>query len=309
MLASKIILVRPIGFGANPETRGSNAFQAQTASSPAAEAVMDEHKTLEFALREEGIVVDVLLPHRDDLPDAVFPNNWFSTNTRGELDIYPMAVASRQREVRAVFEEELKRLGYQVKKTRDWRNRAGSRALEGTGSLVIDPLGQHVYAARSTRTDELLVREWSEAHTLEPLLFTANDPNDQPIYHTNVIMGVGEKMAIACLECIPDANERTDLRAALCRNGRELIEIDHAQVAQFAGNALFLAGRRGETLFVSRRGWNSLDENQRKRICDRVVAIPVSVDAIESTGGGSVRCMIAENFLPRNRGTQGDING
>ena len=297
MLARHVILIRPLGFDSNPETADSNAFQAEAPSAGLQDKVLVEHRRLEGALTDAGIGVLLFEPHRPDLPDAVFPNNWFSTHPDGTLFVYPMTVASRRRERRPAFDRELQAHGFIVNELREVES-LEDKALEGTGSLVVDPLNDLVYACRSSRTDERLAKQWAAERGRKLLAFDALDAAGQPIYHTNVIMGVGESLAIACLECIPDEGERGDVRHALKMDDRELIEISLEQVNRFAGNVLFLDGAKGETMFISQRGWTSLTDNQRAAISATVQAVPVAVDTIESVGGGSVRCMIAENFLP-----------
>lgn len=297
MLADCVILIRPRGFDSNPETAGSNAFQVQGSPAGLQEKVLVEHRRLEAALVNAGIEVIVLEPHRADLPDAVFPNNWFSTHPDGTVLIYPMEVASRRREIRPDFGEELKARGFSVNNLRSIHT-PRRVALEGTGSLVLDPANDNVFACRSSRTDEGLAKQWAEVCKRELLIFDAADGSGQAIYHTNVIMGVGESLAIACLECISGDPDREKIRRALVKGQRELIDISIEQVRNFAGNVLFLDGRDGETMFISQRGWTSLTDEQRTRISSIVHPVPVAIDTIESAGGGSVRCMIAENFLP-----------
>lgn len=298
MLANRVFLIRPIGFGGNTETASSNAFQAETAQTDISTEVASEHNRLVQALIDAGIKITILDPHRDDLPDAVFPNNWFSTHPDGRLVLYPMEAESRRREVRPEFASELEAGGRTVSRTIDLRQGAAGEALEGTGSLVLDPLYPTVYACRSSRTAGNLVARWCEVMSREAILFEATDPSGKPIYHTNVMLGVGEKLAIASLELVTSKGKRERLHAALTEGGRDLLDISMEQVRNFAGNALFLQGRHGETLFISQRGWMSLAPEQRERIAALVHPVPVAVDTLESVGGGSVRCMIAEDFLP-----------
>lgn len=303
MLANQVLLVSPIGFSSNPETAASNAFQNADQKGDVASAALMEHESLVAALEGHGVNVTLLAPHRDDIPDAVFPNNWFSTDLNGTLILYPMEAVSRRREIRPDFAAELVRSGFSINDTVDMSEAAESGGwLEGTGSLVLDHVNRIAYAAESTRTNPGLVREWCSRFGFSPCIFIAVDPDGKPIYHTNVMMGLGEKAAIVCAEIIPDREQRNRILAQLGKHGRLVIEISWEQLCCFAGNVLFLAGKESEIMMISRRGWNSLDGSQQATISRIVEPVPVAVDTLESMGGGSVRCMIAEIFLPLSTG-------
>lgn len=299
MPASHVLLIEPRGFGVNPETAASNAFQASTGSAGLEDKALVEHRRLVEALQQAGVGTTVLAPHRDDIPDAVFPNNWISTDPVGRIVLYPMESGIRQRELRPRIAEELRKAGFEVRETIDLSSEAAGAALEGTGSMVLDHVNRLAFAAISSRTSPELFRQWCRRFEFEPIDFHAADPDGKALYHTNVMMGLGSKLAVTCLECIPDADEREALRVTLAATGREILQIDWRQVTEFAGNVLFLQGSDGECMFISRRGWSSLAGEQRELVAAHAKPVPVAVDTIESTGGGSVRCMLAEIFLPR----------
>jgi hypothetical protein len=297
MQASDVLLIEPRGFGVNTETAASNVFQSEHDGVGVEDKALVEHRRLVLELRSAGVRTTVLQPHRDDIPDAVFPNNWFSTDPEGHLVIYPMEVESRRREIRPDIESELHTAGYDVREIVNLAADAEyGQALEGTGSMVLDHVDRVAYAARSSRTCEVLVDEWCERFGYTPCVFDAADPGGKPVYHTNVIMGVGSSLALVCLDAIPGAEKVVDL---LEQSGREVLNISWEQVKQFAGNVLFLRGNDQEVMMISQTGWNSLNRQQRERVSQHAKPVPVAVDTIESIGGGSVRCMIAEIFLPR----------
>ena len=301
-------MVRPAAFGWNPETETSNRFQ-QRAAGPAdavRDAAIAEFEHLERALNEAGVETCALADRSEPAsPDAVFPNNWVSFHADGTVVLYPMLAPSRRRERRMDLLAELEqRGGFEVARLVDLTHheRAG-RFLEGTGSVVFDHVGRIAYACLSPRTDAAVLRELCDELGCEPVVFVATDATGVPAYHTNVVLAIGSRFAIVCADAVA-AGDRAGLLERLRDGGREVVAIDHPQMASFAGNALELRSRDGSAvLAMSARALESLGPVAQEALrhgVDRVVAVPIPT--IEDVGGGSVRCMLAEMFLPRRRG-------
>ena len=295
---ARVLMVRPASFGANPETAATNAFQ-RGAPGSAAELLARaraEFDALAAALRSHGVEVLVLADTPEPpKPDAVFPNNWVSFHADGRVVLYPMLVPSRQAEVRAGLLAELGLPG--ARTLVDLRAGARGEALEGTGSLVLDRAERVAYACRSPRTSLRLLGRFCEALGYEACAFDARDARGTAIYHTNVMMAVGEGFAILCADSIPDAGERETVRARLRAGGHALVEITLAQLDEFAGNALALRSRAGAPLLVlSERARRALDPTQRAALERHATLVSADLTTIETCGGGSARCMIAEIF-------------
>ena len=304
--ADALLMVRPARFGYNPDTAATNAFQRPDTTGDAAAAGRAEFDGLATALAGEGvrlcIVEDTPDPRK---PDALFPNNWVSFHEDGTVVLYPLQAASRRPERRRdAVDAVVERLGFRVSRLLDLtHHERNGRYLEGTGSLVLDHRQRVAYACRSTRTDESVLAEWSRELDYEPVTFDAADPGGTPIYHTNVLMSLGERAAVVGLEAIAEP-DRGRVRERLENNGRELIEIGASEIERFAGNVLELATydeALGEyrVLVMSAAARHALSEASFARVAactDEVLVAPVPT--IERLGGGSVRCMLAEVFLP-----------
>jgi len=302
-------MIRPHAFGYNPETAATNTFQRpqdpRTTADAAAQA-RAEFERLAQALSSEGIDVcaldDTTQPAK---PDAVFPNNWLSFHDDGTLVLYPMQSVSRRLERRPeVIDAVVKRLNFKVSHLIDLtHHERQGRFLEGTGSLVLDHAQRVAYACTSPRTDAELVAEWARELKYEAVIFQATNRAGAPLYHTNVLMCIGERAVVIGSGAIaPGDRERvlTRLRAS----DREIIEIGHDEIERFAGNMLEL-GTWDEALGDSRvlvmsdtarRALNPELFAQLSGCTDTVLAVPVPT--IEKLGGGSVRCMLAEVFRP-----------
>ena len=296
---TNVCMVEPAAFGFNAETAASNRFQrdAGMTAATAAAAARAEFAALVATLRAAGIGVavapDTATPVK---PDAVFPNNWVSFHADGTVVLYPMFNPSRRAERReAVIDCVKSQLGFVETRRIDLteEERRG-RFLEGTGSLVLDHANRIAYAVPSPRTDASLVREWARLMDYEPVLFDAATPDGTPVYHTNVVLWIGARVAGAGLEWVPQA-QRAALQSRLA-TGRGIMPLSGTQLLAFAGNMLELVNARGEPhLAMSASASACLDEPQRAMLRDvglttLVGAIPV----IETLGGGSVRCMLAE---------------
>jgi hypothetical protein len=301
--AAAVLMVRPASFGWNPETADSNHFQAPaTGHSGAASAAIAEFDALVAALRDAGVIVHAFDDRPEPAcPDAVFPNNWVSLHADGTVVLYPMLARNRRLERRLDLLVELERRGgYRVERLLDLtHHELHGRFLEGTGSVVFDHVARVAYACRSPRTHAAVLDELCAELDYAPMVFDAADPVGAPVYHTNVALAIGSGHALFCPTAVPES-QREALRARLEVGGRRVLAIDRAQLASFAGNVLELRAADGaRVLAASQRALDSLEPRQREALSacvDRVVT--VSVPTIEALGGGSVRCMLAEIFLP-----------
>ena len=302
-------MIRPHAFGYNPETAASNTFQPRVDPRTAADAAAQaraEFERLAQALSSEGISVCAVDDTREPAkPDAVFPNNWLSFHDDGTLVLYPMQSASRRLERRPeVIDAVVKRLNFKVSHLIDLtHHERQGRFLEGTGSLVLDHAQRVAYACTSPRTDAALVAEWARELKYEAVIFQATNRAGAPLYHTNVLMCIGERAVVIGSGAIaPGDRERvlTRLRAS----DREIIEIGHDEIERFAGNMLELgtwdeALGDSRVLVMSDTARRALTPElfaQLSGCTDTVLAVPVPT--IERLGGGSVRCMLAEVFRP-----------
>jgi len=304
-LSGDVLLVRPKQFRFNPQTADSNIFQARTAVSLAdvQTRAIQEFDTMLSALRDAGVRV-VVIDDSDDpaTPDAVFPNNWVSFHSDGTVILYPMEAPNRRLERRIDIIESLSAdFGYHVREILDLSPLEDAGLyLEGTGSMVLDRINREVYAALSSRTHMDALADFAQRTGYSLTVFDATGPGDVPVYHTNVMMSVGDKFVVICADAIPDSGKRKDVLAHLARTGRRIIAISTAQMESFAGNLLELrTGVDTSVIILSRTACDSLDRAQLNVLeqCGRV--LPVDVGTIERVGGGSVRCMMAEIFLPR----------
>jgi hypothetical protein len=292
-------MVEPVGFGANPETAGDNAFQFDVPAETAAEVgtlARAEFRRLVEALEARGVEVVVFTPsgnHRP--PDSVFPNNWFSTHPDGRWVLYPMMAPSRRRERRSEIVAWLASMyGEPVDLTAE---EARGRYLEGTGSLVIDEAARVVYASRSSRTDEELVADWANRFGYRAIVFEARDSGGRLVYHTNVVLTLGTGYAIVCTAAIEPPEARREVLAELARSGRVVVEIGLEQLHAFCGNALELEKQDGGRLLVlSERAWRAFTPEQRAVLEAYAEVLPVDLETIETHGGGSARCMLAELY-------------
>ncbi len=297
-----MILVRPVGFGYSKETAATNGFQHELTVPDVERKAGEEFDALLQALVKCGIDSLLLDPKDPSAPDAVFPNNWFSTDEEGRIVLYPMAAASRRVERDPKVGDVLNTLGSANTGTLDlshWEEQG--LALEGTGSLVLDRRTHTAYAALSPRTSEQVLDAWCKEMRYEPISFTATmdgTKEGQAIYHTNVLMSIGDRFAAICMEALPDLNERHRVAAGLAESRRELVQITLEQMHAFAGNILHLRSGKGDFIFLSEQAHRSLRADQIRQLGKHGELVPVAIPTIEAIGGGSVRCMLAENFLP-----------
>lgn len=300
--AQAVLMVRPAHFGWNPETAESNRFQHAATGTGEAVAAAREFDTLAARLDAAGVQVIVAEDSPDPVkPDACFPNNWVSFHADGTVVLYPMLAPSRRAERRREPIAEVERAGFRVSRTIDLSTlEERGEFLEGTGSLVLDRGSRTAYACLSPRTTPAALAEFSGNLGYRVVAFDALGPDGRPAYHTNVLMAVGEGVAVICAEAIPDADRRTAVLAGLAQSGHEVIEITVAEMGSFAGNMLMLRARDGGArIALSDAAWQALAPDKRRRLERHGGIVASPIPTIEWLGGGSVRCMLAEVFLPR----------
>ncbi len=294
-LSDRILMVEPRGFAYNSETSPDNFFQANVTTKAPGESAMKEFHDLKNKIMRTGVMVTVISPNDGvHTPDGVFPNNWFSTTPEGQLILYPMMAANRRQERR---KEIISRVTKEYKTLIDLSPLEEKNIyLEGTGSLVIDHEKKVAYASLSKRTSREAVEEWSRRMNYELVLFTSFDQNDEIIYHTNVVLMLGDGFSIVCLEAIKNDEERALLEKKLEERG-EILTLTLAQMHSFCGNCLQLRNTNGEKfLIMSSKAYNSFTEQQKCRLIRYTNIIYSGLSTIETIGGGSARCMIAELF-------------
>lgn len=300
--ASHVLLVEPVRFRYNRETRDTNAFQI--APSPEeeerwSELAITQHHALRDLLIANGVAV-TLAKSLDETPDAPFCNNWFSTHRAdgheaATLVLYPLMAENRRGERRRDLVELLRPAYPRLVDLSPYERR--SRFLESTGSLVLDQDTRTAYCALSPRTDRELAEEWGRELGYQVVTFTAVDRQGMPYYHTNVLMFLGHGLAGICLESITDRQERTMVEQRLRRDQREILPLSQEQAASFCGNCLALQSAAGEPLFVmSSQAWRAFFPAEHKVIERHGRIIHTELSAFETLGGGSARCLIAELF-------------
>lgn len=316
-IASAVILIRPTAFGYDPETAATNSFQRQITDPAVNRRAADEFDGLLEALRTSGVHFTVLDPIEPTAPNGVFPNNWFSTHADGAVVLYPMRTASRRSERDPDLARVLEQEGARPAVTIDlstWEHQ--DQYLEGTGSLVLDRVHRKAFACLSPRTSEWAVRAWCSRFGYSPITFVATDDGripdggdvrGLPVYHTNVVMSIGERFAVVCLDAMPYPAERQEVKEELEASGREVIPIDIDQMQHFGANLLELRATQPQhpraypstCIVLSDTAFRHLRPEQRLMLQRYGQLVPVDVPTIEAVGGGSVRCMLAEDFLPR----------
>ena len=299
---SAVVMVRPHRFAPNAETAADNVFQTDAAAGASSRAVAraahDEVTAVAAALTAEGVEVHLFEDRGACTPDSVFPNNWFSTHPGGHIALYPMYTPNRRLERRTDVVELLKRC-YRVQDVIDYSGlEQDGLFLEGTGAMVLDHLDRIAYVARSRRADPLILERFCTNFGYEPMAFEAADPSGTAVYHTNVLMTVATSFALVGLGAITDPVRRDEIVERLASSGRDVIELDVAQLFDFAGNTLELTGRDGPLLAMSRRAHTALSDDQVARIerSARIVSVPLPTIEL---AGGSMRCMLAGIHLAR----------
>lgn len=300
-LASTILMVRPAAFGFNTETAGNNYFQTNPGISKdeLQQTALAEFDNMVQTLRNHSIHVIVIEDTKEPTkPDAVFPNNWLSTTPEGLVIVFPMYASNRRAEKRDDILEQLAK-EFVVKDVQDWSEyEVEGRFLEGTGSMVIDHDEKMIFACISERTSMPLLEKFASANHYQAIVFLATDKNGNPVYHTNVVMAMGEGFCVLCEEAIEEEWELIAVRQLLESTGHTVIPITRDQMYAFAGNMLEVKNSNGENILVmSQAAFNSLRKEQKALLEAYAKLLPVAVPTIEAVEGGSVRCMMAEIFL------------
>jgi hypothetical protein len=302
-----ILMIRPVSFRMNEQTAVNNHYQKEITHIPQEELELlaqQEFDDYVNKLRQIGVNV-IVYNAKDglDTPDAHFPNNWVSFHENGTVGLYPMFAENRRLERREDVLQQLEAEGFTIENIVDYTSaEAENLFLEGTGSLLLDRVNRKAYCALSPRADEDLLIEFCEDFDYLPVIFTANQTVDgerMAIYHTNVMMCLGETFAVICLASIDDKKERKNIIKHLKEDGKEIIDITESQVNNFAGNMLQVKGKDDKLyLVMSQAAYDSLTDNQIKTLEGHCDIRSSSLDTIEACGGGSARCMMAEVFLP-----------
>jgi hypothetical protein len=299
--ASTVLMVRPVRFGYDTETSGTNTFQQQAVSIPEdiQSQALKEFDQLAAMLRQQGINIIIAEDtHEPHTPDSIFPNNWISFHDTGLAVLYPMLAQNRRLERRTDIIDIIKK-NFQLDMLHDMSTSEQlQQYLEGTGSIVFDYVNRLAFASISQRTHRSLVYALCEKLEYKPVIFTAVDRNGLPVYHTNVVMCIGGQFAAVCLECIIKGKQ--EVSDALKQTGKTIVPLSLLQVEKFAGNMYELRNDKDERLLLmSSQAYRSLQEDQVRSLEKFCRTIHSPLDTIELHGGGSARCMIADVRLPR----------
>ncbi len=302
-------MIRPVAFRMNEQTAVNNYFQEDLDLKNAEinKKAQAEFDTFVEKLRAVG--VNVIVENDDlrmDTPDSIFPNNWISFHENGDIALYPMFAENRRRERREEVLIRLEEEGFIIKDVYDYTSAEDDGFfLEGTGSILMDRVNRKAYCALSARADEELLIEFCEDFEYSPVIFIANQTVDGkrlPIYHTNVMMCLAEEFCVICLDTIDDAAEKKNVVQNLKKDGKTIIAITEAQMHHFAGNMLQVQGKDKKYLVMSTDAHNSLTKEQIRIIEQSSEILSSDLTTIETCGGGSARCMMAEVFLPKEEG-------
>ncbi len=306
--ANAILMIRPVAFRMNEQTAVNNYYQKvlngltpETVNARAREEFDAFVNKLRMVGVDVVVVEDTLHP---DTPDSIFPNNWISFHENGDVVLYPMFAENRRQERREDILDLLEERGFAINEIMDYTSAEDDDIfLEGTGSLLLDRQNGKAYCALSPRADEELFIEFCEDFEYNPIIFEAYQTVDgvrKLIYHTNVMMCIGETFAVVCADCIDDKQERKMVLDNLREDGKEIILITEDQVNNFAGNMLEVRGSDNRRyLVMSQSAHKSLTPAQIAQLEKHATILSSSLDTIEACGGGSARCMMAEVFLPK----------
>ncbi|HEX4851987.1 MAG TPA: arginine deiminase-related protein [Puia sp.] len=297
---SHILMIRPVHFGFNAETASNNAFQVPGQDENAQEKALSEFDSFVKVLRDNGVDVtvmnDTLMPHT---PDSIFPNNWVSFHDDGSVCIYPMYAVNRRQERKPGILEEISKHFSITRKVDFSHYETDGLFLEGTGSMVLDRDQKIAYACLSPRTGLEVLNDFCRQLGYQSISFHAVDQQGRAIYHTNVMMCVADRYVVVCLDSIRDKNEREKLTGSIKKSGKQEIDINLDQMNHFAGNMLQVENKKGEKILVmSTQAYESLNKDQIKILESYNRILHASLLNIETNGGGSARCMMAEIHLP-----------
>ncbi|EDM34237.1 hypothetical protein PBAL39_17419 [Pedobacter sp. BAL39] len=292
-------MIRPVDFKFNAQTAGNNKFQQASAQNDVQDQALKEFDDFVTVLRDNGIDVTVINDTLDpETPDSIFPNNWVSFHENGDIFLYPMFSENRRQERRDDILEQLGKR-FNIERINDLSGYELEEIyLEGTGSMVLDRKNKICYACLSLRTDEQVLNDWCEKAGYQPVSFIANDAEGFPIYHTNVMMCIADKYAVICLDTITNPEEQKKVIQSLENTSKEIITIDLDQMNHFAGNMLQVKNKNGLSLLVmSEQAYLSLSQDQVNRLEQYNKLVYSPLNTIETNGGGSARCMLAEIHL------------
>jgi len=303
-ITDTILMVRPVAFRMNEQTAVNNYFQKDPTADNVNERAQAEFDEFASKLKKVGVNVIVVNDKlEDDSPDSIFPNNWVSFHENGDIGLYPMFAENRRKERRLEYFARLEEEGFKIKNIVDYTEaEEHDLFLEGTGSLLLDRVNRKAYCALSPRADEDLLIEFCEDFEFTPVIFNANQSvggKRKAIYHTNVMMCLAENFAVICLDTIDNAKERKNVLKHLKEDGKEVITITEEQMHEFAGNMLQVQGKNNKFLVMSARAHVSLNKDQIAKIEKHCEILSSDLHVIETCGGGSARCMMAEVFLPK----------
>jgi hypothetical protein len=297
---NNLLMIRPVAFGFNAQTAESNAFQNRDDDQQAVkQRALQEFDDFVKILRHNGVNVTVVNDTAEpNTPDSIFPNNWISFHDSGDIFLYPMLAENRRLERRQDIIRQLEE-SFRINHLIDLSGfEAKNQFLEGTGSMVLDRENKIAYACLSPRTNAEVLKAFCDHTGYKAITFDASDQNGQAIYHTNVLMGIGSKFAVICLDSIDKPSEKELVIASIKTTGKEIIDITFGQMNHFAGNMLEVKNNNSETLVVmSQTAFNSLTTAQRSILEKYGKLVYADIHTIETNGGGSTRCMMAEVHL------------
>ncbi len=299
-ITDTVLMIRPVNFGFNLETAASNAFQTELNISDSQSQALERFDAFVEVLRANDVKVIVVEDTKEPFtPDSIFPNNWFSTHHSGKVILYPMEAKNRRAERRKDILEDLSK-SFHLAEIIDlsyFENE--SKYLEGTGSLILDRINKIAYACISSRTNTDVLEVWSKQMNYKICSFYSFDTGQKPVYHTNVMMCLGDTFALICLDSILDLDEKLKVKHTLENSGKRIVEISIDQMNAFAGNMLLIKNTRNQKLLVmSETAYKSLTKKQIEILDQYANIIHVELGVIETLGGGSARCMLAEIHLP-----------
>ncbi|WP_291962557.1 citrulline utilization hydrolase CtlX [Maribacter sp.] len=307
-ITNTILMIRPVSFRMNEQTAVNNYFMEDIdmKNQEINKKAQEEFDAFVSVLKDKGVNVIVVQDTKEpDTPDSIFPNNWISFHANGTVGVYPMFAENRRNERREDVFEILEENGFKINDVIDYTSAEDEELyLEGTGSILLDRVNKKAYCALSERADEDLFIEFCEDFDFFPVIFTANQSVDGkrlPIYHTNVMMALAENFVVICADTIDDKKERKNVLDHLKKDGKEVITITEQQMHHFAGNMLQVLGSDDKRYMVmSSAAYHSLRPEQVAQIENHCSILHSSLHTIETCGGGSARCMMAEVFLPKN---------
>lgn len=296
-------MVEPVCFGYNAQAAQTNTFQQQVYSNQQAqELAIAEFNKLRTLLQNNGVTVHTYKDtETPSTPDSIFPNNWFSThaeNAENELVLYPMAVENSRAERRPDIIKHIQEVckANKVCDLSTWEQQ--QKYLEGTGSMVLDRVNKVAYCAQSIRSNHEVLQHFCQYMGYTPCLFNTKPTNGTPVYHTNVLMSIGKTLAVLCTSSIATIAEQEQVLQQFQQSGREVLQLSYEQLFHFAGNSINLCNANGESLWVmSSQAWNSLNTTQQEIYQQHGTVIHSPLETIETLGGGSARCMIAELYI------------